>query len=416
MAKKTYAQTHKDFQEGLEKHGWKVQRANKSTGKALSVPHATSPDGQHKLWFKTQSVHLSGGGQTMGEARTLTYSDLRDLNFDDFHKVVQSRTGAGKKLGDVGPPGPPEQKPGEYKQAAGGPGPSNAVLAKARELGAKASKEGKPLAPAMNPEVMGLIEGQKVGGQSAEIFKAYQKAHTAETLKEPEEGKKEEKGEGKVPAGEVQTDKGGTISKADAAAKMFGEGSKQHREAIAKFGGAKVPEPSKEGLAKFQQAKEMKATDLNKSSLFEHMQGSDRASNQVPPTSAPHIRRAMKAGLVKVEGKELVLTEEGKKEQAAHEAKRAPEKLERAKSEIDYAQNILNIAKKDNHPQRIAEAEKLLAKKHEDLKRAEERHARLGGKKEGGEGAKAPEAHSLETGSRGGRYYIGANGEKVYVK
>lgn len=332
MAKKTYAQAHKDFQEGLEKHGWKVQRTNKSTGKALSVPHATSPDGQHKLWFKSQSVHLSGGGQTMGEARTLTYSDLRDLNFDDFHKVVQSRTGAGKKLGDVGPPGPPEQKSGEYKEAAGAHHP-------------------------------------------------------------PSEKAKE-----------------------DAAAFMKSSRELSEKEKAEKAAVPKAPEPSKEGLAKFQQAKEMKATDLNKSALFEHMQGKDRATNQVSPTSAPHLRRAMKAGLVKVEGKELVLTEEGKKEQAAHEAKEAPRKLERAKSEIDYAQNILNIAKKDNHPQRIADAEKLLAKKHEDLKRAEERHARLGGKKEGGESAKEPEAHSLETGARGGRYYIGANGEKVYVK
>lgn len=38
----------------------------------------------------------------------------------------------------------------------------------------------------------------------------------------------------------------------------------------------------------------------------------DRVPNRVSPTSAPHIRRTLKAGLVRVEGSELVLTPEGR--------------------------------------------------------------------------------------------------------
>lgn len=328
MAKKTYAQTHKDFQEGLEKHGWKVQRTNKSSGKPLVVPYATSPDGQHRLWFKSQSVHLSGGGSTLGEAHTLTYADLRDLNFDDFHKVVQHRTV-----------------------------PSNAQM--------KADFEKSD-----DPAKQALAKGLK-----------------SESADEKEIG-------AKVKAGEERADKQASSSSKPPA--------------------PKPPEPSKTGLAKFQQAKEAKATDLNKHSLFEHMNGADRATNQVSPTSAPHIRRALKAGLAKIEGKELVLTDEGKKEQAAHEAKEAPRAADRAKNAVAEAQNILNIAKKDNDPSRIADAERLLQKKQADLQKAEERHVRLKGK--GGGGEKEPEQHSLETGTRGGRYYVSATGEKVYVK
>jgi hypothetical protein len=39
---------------GLESEGWKVK-------KDLKVPHATSPNGDIRLWFKPQAIWMSGG-------------------------------------------------------------------------------------------------------------------------------------------------------------------------------------------------------------------------------------------------------------------------------------------------------------------------------------------------------------------
>lgn len=91
--KPTFAQKHDEFMAGLEKEGWKLKTRGPNF-KPLKVPHATSPDGQHKLWFKTQAVYLSRADQDFGAARTLSYDDMRGHDFASFSKLVARRTGA----------------------------------------------------------------------------------------------------------------------------------------------------------------------------------------------------------------------------------------------------------------------------------------------------------------------------------
>jgi hypothetical protein len=68
---KTYAKAKDDIMAYLDKKGWKVQ-------KGLKVPHATSPDGDLRLWFKGQSIHTSeGNNHSLGSARSYTGYDPR---------------------------------------------------------------------------------------------------------------------------------------------------------------------------------------------------------------------------------------------------------------------------------------------------------------------------------------------------
>jgi hypothetical protein len=52
-------------------------------------------------------------------------------------------------------------------------------------------------------------------------------------------------------------------------------------------------------------------TDLNLWVLDRLFGDRTRVSNQVEPTSAPHLRRCLRAGLLDVDGAELVLTDAG---------------------------------------------------------------------------------------------------------
>lgn len=52
-------------------------------------------------------------------------------------------------------------------------------------------------------------------------------------------------------------------------------------------------------------------TDLNLWVLNEVFKEAPRVPNQVKPTNAPHLRRCFKAGLLEVQGRELVLTLKG---------------------------------------------------------------------------------------------------------
>lgn len=63
----------------LQKEGWTVQRN-------LKVPHATSPKGDLKFWFKTQAVYVSAGkGTALGDASS-TWADIRDMSPEAFVK------------------------------------------------------------------------------------------------------------------------------------------------------------------------------------------------------------------------------------------------------------------------------------------------------------------------------------------
>jgi hypothetical protein len=57
--------------------------------------------------------------------------------------------------------------------------------------------------------------------------------------------------------------------------------------------------------------KTVKPTALNVWVLDRHFAGATRAPNRIEATSTAHMRRCLKAGLVVVEGTELVLTEAG---------------------------------------------------------------------------------------------------------
>ena len=49
-------------------------------------------------------------------------------------------------------------------------------------------------------------------------------------------------------------------------------------------------------------------TELNLWVMRGFFAGKTRARNQISPPSVPHLRRCLKAGLIEVEGTELVLT------------------------------------------------------------------------------------------------------------
>lgn len=68
-APKTYAKAQLEIMDELTRQGWSVV-------KGLKVPHATSPDGRDRLWFKAQAIY-HGKGTNMGAARSLWLGDIR---------------------------------------------------------------------------------------------------------------------------------------------------------------------------------------------------------------------------------------------------------------------------------------------------------------------------------------------------
>ena len=74
----------------LQRSGWTVRAG-------LKVPHATSPSGRVRLWFKPQSVHYSEGViHTLGYARSLTDReiDIREVSPARFVALVRGAFGA----------------------------------------------------------------------------------------------------------------------------------------------------------------------------------------------------------------------------------------------------------------------------------------------------------------------------------
>lgn len=89
---KTYAEAKEGLQSHLASEGWKVQAG-------LKVPHATSPDGKTRLWFKGQAVHFThseSGKHDAKEARTVTYdtNSLKSMKPADYVK---------QHVGNLGP-------------------------------------------------------------------------------------------------------------------------------------------------------------------------------------------------------------------------------------------------------------------------------------------------------------------------
>jgi len=92
--KRTYPQARADLLKHLAATGWQV-----SPG--LKIPHATSPDGKLRLWFKPQAIWFTdlqaeqgfyGGGKSrhdFHDARTLSYDlDIRALSSEQFVGMI----------------------------------------------------------------------------------------------------------------------------------------------------------------------------------------------------------------------------------------------------------------------------------------------------------------------------------------
>lgn len=87
--KPSYEEARKSIFDHLQAHGWKL------SDRTLHVPHATSPDGRIRLWFKAHAVHYTTAGK--GErheyknALTLGYDmDIREYTPEGFAAKVQS--------------------------------------------------------------------------------------------------------------------------------------------------------------------------------------------------------------------------------------------------------------------------------------------------------------------------------------
>lgn len=86
MAKETFDAAKRRILEGLQALGWSVSGP-------LKIPHATSPDGEVRLWFKPQAVWLSqahggphahrGGKHELGNARSI-FVEVRGTDVADL--------------------------------------------------------------------------------------------------------------------------------------------------------------------------------------------------------------------------------------------------------------------------------------------------------------------------------------------
>lgn len=109
-AKMTFIQARAAILAYLATQQWKVVDG-------LKVPHATSPDGTTRLWFKAQAVyltqtdgHIKGGNKhQLGDARTLSYTlDIRTMDGPAFLAelnrilAVQAKAFSNESYGPVG--------------------------------------------------------------------------------------------------------------------------------------------------------------------------------------------------------------------------------------------------------------------------------------------------------------------------
>jgi hypothetical protein len=82
--KPTFAEAKTALMEHLRSAGWKMSGP-------LKVPHATSPCGKLRLWFKSQAIwydydsdpRTTIGGRSLGTARS-THDDVRSMSPADF--------------------------------------------------------------------------------------------------------------------------------------------------------------------------------------------------------------------------------------------------------------------------------------------------------------------------------------------
>ena len=82
---KTFPQARREILLYLKSSGWQVSDLN------LKIPHATSPDGEFRLWFKPQAVHYTEGNRhSFGDARAMYYDfDIRMFNGPSFLTEIE---------------------------------------------------------------------------------------------------------------------------------------------------------------------------------------------------------------------------------------------------------------------------------------------------------------------------------------
>ena len=81
---RTYAVARAEILRALQQDGWDV-RAN------LKMPHATHPRGGFRLWFKTQAIYESHGGETstFAGAHSLWIGDIRTMPVEDVLAYIE---------------------------------------------------------------------------------------------------------------------------------------------------------------------------------------------------------------------------------------------------------------------------------------------------------------------------------------
>ena len=92
MAKKmTYAQAHAIIMAHLEENGWTVKRFNGDQRHwPMKVPHATSPSGHKRLYFKAQAVYQAHAPNLQFKfARTLTYDTI---SIKEWAQAIQNQS------------------------------------------------------------------------------------------------------------------------------------------------------------------------------------------------------------------------------------------------------------------------------------------------------------------------------------
>ena len=82
---RTFATARAQLLAYLEQTGWDVRTAGPRG--ALKIPHATSPSGSFRLWFKPQAVHFTRAPHNVGDARSL-WIDIRRASPEEVARAA----------------------------------------------------------------------------------------------------------------------------------------------------------------------------------------------------------------------------------------------------------------------------------------------------------------------------------------
>lgn len=86
----TYAAARAAMLEHLRAEGWRLVLTNPSM-QPMKVPHATSPDGRVRVWFKPQAVYYATGSHDLSSARSL-HTDIRTTTGEQFLRDITEAT------------------------------------------------------------------------------------------------------------------------------------------------------------------------------------------------------------------------------------------------------------------------------------------------------------------------------------